>query len=136
MLAGEKVAAAFTPGAHASTFGGTPLVTAVALKVLKILEHEGLVDRAAQMGDYLTGRLNGLKEAHCVVKEVRGKGLLVGVQLSVPGASIVKACMDKGFLINCIQDNVLRLAPPLVISRGEIDALAGCLDEVLTCAHP
>lgn len=131
MLAGEKVAAAFSPGAHASTFGGTPLVTAVSLKVLQTLEEEGIVHRAAQMGDYLMGRLNALKDKHTVIEAVRGKGLLVGVQLSVPGASIVTACMEKGFLINCIQDNVLRLAPPLVISREEIDALMQCLDEVL-----
>lgn len=131
MLAGEKVAAAFSPGAHASTFGGTPLVTAVSLKVLQTLEEEGIVDRAARMGDYLMGRLDALKGRHTVIEAVRGKGLLVGVQLSVPGASIVTACMEKGFLINCIQDNVLRLAPPLVISREEIDALMQCLDEVL-----
>lgn len=131
MLAGEKVAAAFSPGAHASTFGGTPLVTAVSLKVLQTLEEEGIVERAARMGDYLTGRLDALKQKHSVIEAVRGKGLLVGVQLSVPGASIVTACMEKGFLINCIQDNVLRLAPPLVISREEIDALMRCLDDVL-----
>jgi acetylornithine aminotransferase len=131
MLAAEKVAAAFSPGAHASTFGGTPLVTAVSLKVLQTLEEEGIVQRAAQMGDYLMGRLNELKDKHPVIEAVRGKGLLVGVQLSLPGASIVTACMEKGFLINCIQDNVLRLAPPLVISREEIDALIQCLDGVL-----
>jgi acetylornithine aminotransferase len=131
MLAGEKVAAAFSPGAHASTFGGTPLVTAVSLKVLETLEEEGIVRHAAQMGDYLMGRLNALKDKHPVIEAVRGKGLLVGVPLSIPGASIVTACMEKGFLINCIQDNVLRLAPPLVISREEIDALLQCLDEVL-----
>lgn len=131
MLAGEKVAAAFSPGAHASTFGGTPLVTAVSLKVLQTLEEEGIVERAARMGDYLMERLDALKQKHSVIEAVRGKGLLVGVQLSVPGASIVTACMEKGFLINCIQDNVLRLAPPLVISREEIDALVQCLDSVL-----
>ncbi|MGD9364851.1 MAG: acetylornithine transaminase [Desulfobacteraceae bacterium] len=131
MLAREKVAAAFSPGAHASTFGGTPLATAVSLKVLQTMEEEGIVDRAARMGDYLVGRLEALKGRHTVIENVRGKGLLVGVQLSVPGASIVTACMEKGFLINCIQDNVLRLAPPLVISREEIDALMQCLDGVL-----
>ena len=131
MLATEKVAAAFTPGTHATTFGGSPLVTAVALKVLQIHEEEGLIARAAEMGDYLKVRLADLKEKHSVIEEVRGKGLMVGVQLSEPGAAVVNACMERGYLINCIQDNVLRLAPPLVIGRDEIDGLIRCLDEVL-----
>ncbi len=131
MLATEKVAAAFTPGAHATTFGGSPLVTAVALKVLQILDEEGIVDRSAEMGDYLTARLAGLKEKHSAIEAVRGKGLMVGVQLAGPGADVVTACMERGYLINCIQDKVLRLAPPLVISREEIDGLIRCLDEVL-----
>jgi acetylornithine/N-succinyldiaminopimelate aminotransferase len=132
MLATEKVAAAFTPGAHATTFGGSPLVSAVALKVLQIMEEEGIVDRAAEMGGYLMDRLAVLKEKHPVIQAVRGKGLMVGVQLAVPGGDLVNACMARGYLINCIQDNVLRLAPPLVISREEIDGLMRCLDEVLT----
>jgi acetylornithine aminotransferase len=131
MLATGKVAAAFTPGAHATTFGGSPLVTAVALKVLQILEEEGILERAAETGVYLTERLTALKEKHRVIEAVRGKGLLVGVQLAGPGSEVVKACMERGYLINCIQDTVLRLAPPLVISRGEIDGLIRCLDEVL-----
>jgi acetylornithine aminotransferase len=132
MLATEKVAAAFGPGAHASTFGGTPLVSAVALKVLQTLLEEDLIDNAARMGDYLMDRLRTLQEKHPVIKTVRGKGLMVGVQLSEPGASLVAACREKGFLVNCIQDNILRLAPPLIIGRDEIDGLIQCLDEVLS----
>jgi acetylornithine/N-succinyldiaminopimelate aminotransferase len=132
MLATEKVAAAFGPGAHASTFGGTPLVTAVALKVLQTLVAEDLIENAARMGDYLMDRLRALMEKHPAIKAVRGKGLLVGVQLSEPGGDLVAACREKGFLINCIQDNILRLAPPLIAGRGEIDGLIQCLDEVLS----
>jgi acetylornithine aminotransferase len=132
MLATEKVAAAFSPGAHASTFGGTPLVSAVALTVLKILEQGGILENGVQMGNHLMTRLKALKEKHTQIEAVRGKGLLVGVQLSIPGASVVTACMEKGFLVNCIQDNVLRLAPPLVISRDEIDGLVQCLDDILS----
>jgi acetylornithine aminotransferase len=66
-----------------------------------------------------------------VIESVRGQGLLVGVQLSEPGAPIVAACMERGYLINCIQDTVLRLAPPLIIRRSEIDGLIECLDDVL-----
>jgi len=131
MLSTEQAAAAFNPGAHASTFGGTPLATAVALEVLRILEKDGIIERTAEMGAYLMDGMNALKAKHAVIEDVRGKGLLVGVQLSVPGASIVTACREKGFLVNCIQDNVLRLAPPLIIDRKEIDGLTQCLDEIL-----
>ena len=124
--------AAFGPGSHASTFGGTPLVTAVALKVLQTLAEEDLIENAARMGDYLMDRLRALMEKHPAIKAVRGKGLMVGVQLSEPGAPLVAACREKGFLINCIQDNILRLAPPLIVGRGEIDGLIQCLDETLS----
>ncbi len=132
MLATEKAAAAFSAGAHASTFGGTPLVSAVALKVLQTLAEEDILSNATEMGAYLTGRLEQLQQKHSIITAVRGKGLLIGVQLSVPGASIVAACRQKGYLVNCIQDNVLRLAPPLIIGRQEIDGLFHCLDEVFS----
>lgn len=132
MLASEKVAAAFSPGTHASTFGGTPLVSSVALRVLQTLEEDDILAAAAEMGDYVMTRMNALKDKHPVIEAVRGKGLLIGVQLSVPGASVVSACMEKGFLVNCIQENVLRLAPPLVISREEVDGLVQCLDDILS----
>jgi acetylornithine/N-succinyldiaminopimelate aminotransferase len=131
MLATERVAASFGPGAHASTFGGTPLVSAVALKVLQTLVEEDLIDNAARMGDYLVERLRSLMEKHKTIQAVRGKGLLVGIQLSEPGAPLVAACRERGFLVNSIQDNVLRLAPPLIVGRSEIDGLIQCLDEVL-----
>jgi acetylornithine/N-succinyldiaminopimelate aminotransferase len=134
MLATERVAASFGPGAHASTFGGTPLVSAVALKVLQTLVEEDLIDNAARMGDYLVERLRSLMEKHKTIQAVRGKGLLVGIQLSEPGASLVADCRERGFLVNCIQDTVLRLAPPLIVGRNEIDGLIQCLDEVL-CAR-
>ncbi len=131
MLATEKVASAFGPGAHATTFGGSPLVTAVALKVLQLLEEENIITRAAEMGSYLSAQLKTLKDKHPVIKDIRGKGLMKGVQLSTPGAPIVTACMERGFLINCIQDDVLRLAPPLIITQEEVDGLIQCLDDVL-----
>jgi acetylornithine aminotransferase len=132
MLATEKVAGAFSAGAHASTFGGTPIVTAVALRVLQLIEEENLLERVSKMGDYLCGQLARLKQHHPVIMSVRGRGLLVGVTLSRPGAPVVSACMQRGYLINCIQENVLRLAPPLIIRRDQIDGLVQCLDAVLT----
>jgi acetylornithine/N-succinyldiaminopimelate aminotransferase len=131
MLATEKVAGAFAPGTHASTFGGTPLVSAVALKVLQTLVEEDLISNAEQMGTYLVEKLRTLKQKHKCIEAIRGKGLLVGVQLAEPGASVVTACREKGFLVNCIQDRILRLAPPLIVGRSEIDGLVQCLDEVL-----
>ena len=131
MLATEEAAAAFTPGAHASTFGGGPLVTAVALKVLQIIEEEGLCEHAAEMGSYLVSRLEELKVRHAKIAVVRGKGLLIGVQLSDCGEQLVVGCRQKGYLINCIQESVLRLAPPLIVSREEIDGLVRCLDKLL-----
>jgi acetylornithine aminotransferase len=131
MLATEKAASAFVPGAHASTFGGTPLVTAVALKVMRLLTEEGILAQVEAKGAYLCQRLEALKAKCPVIKEVRGKGLLVGALLDTAGAPIVKACMAKGYLINCVQENILRFAPPLIVSREEIDGLMGCLQEVL-----
>ena len=132
MLATESVAEAFGAGAHASTFGGSPIVTAVALAVLQTLEQDDILDQVNATGAYLLDRLAELQKRHTIIEAVRGKGLLIGVQLSKPGAPIVAACMQKGYLVNCVQDNVLRLAPPLIIRRQEIDGLMDCLDEVIT----
>ncbi len=131
MLATEHVAAAFGAGAHATTFGGTPLVTRVALEVLRILTEEKVIQQAQDQGEYLCRKLQELKQTHPCINDIRGLGLLVGVELDMPGAEIVAACREKGYLVNCVQDHVLRLAPPLIISRPEIDGLIQCLDEVL-----
>jgi acetylornithine/N-succinyldiaminopimelate aminotransferase len=98
--------------------------------VLQTLEEEDIITRAAEMGAYLTEKLTGLQQSHGVIEEIRGRGLLIGVRLSVPGAPVVADCMQKGYLVNCVQDNVLRLAPPLIVSREEIDGLIDCLDRV------
>lgn len=131
MLAREAVAQAFGPGAHGTTFGGTPLIAAGALAVVETLEKESLVARAAATGDYFKRRLEALKTRHPAVLEIRGRGLLLGMKLDRPGAPIVEACRERGFLINCVQDQVLRFAPPLIIDTGAIDALVECLDTIL-----
>ncbi len=130
MLAKETVAQAFTPGSHASTFGGTPLVAAAALRVVKTLLDDGVVEHCKKVGEYFKNQLLDLQSKCPVIREVRGKGLLLGLDLTVAGAPIVKACMDRGFLINCTQDHVLRFVPPLIIQEKEIDALIACLDDV------
>ncbi|GBC60168.1 aspartate aminotransferase family protein [Desulfonema ishimotonii] len=131
MLATEAVASAFGPGAHASTFGGTPVVTAAALANLETLVGEGIVGHCAETGAYFREKLLWLKERHDTVTDVRGMGLLLGLVLSDDGAPLVMGCLEKGFLVNCIQGNILRFAPPLIITREEIDALIACLDEML-----
>ena len=131
MLARQKIAEAFGPGAHASTFGGTPLVTSASREVLQVLLEEGVLQQGLEVGGYFKKKLQQLKEKHDVIQDVRGKGLLLGMKLSVAGAPIVRACMQKGYLINCIQDNVLRFVPPLIISESQIDELIDCLDEIL-----
>lgn len=131
MLAREQVASAFGPGAHASTFGGTPLVSAVALEVLKILEEEKIIEYAAKIGSYFKAQLDGLKNRHKIVLDVRGEGLLLGMKLSEDGTQVVQKCMENGFLINCIQEKILRFTPPLIIEKTEIDALISCLDKIL-----
>lgn len=132
MLATETVAAAFGPGAHASTFGGTPLVTAAALETLTMIAGEGVVDRARETGDYFKDALKQLKREHHCILAVRGKGLLLGIQLDGPADEMVPVLMEKGFLVNCVQGDTLRFVPPLIIEKNEIDALIRCLDELLT----
>jgi acetylornithine aminotransferase len=131
MLSSEELSNAFGPGSHASTFGGTPLVTAAAKAVLKSLLEDGWIDNSRQMGEYFKGRLEDLSERHHMIKDVRGLGLILGVELDRPGAPMVDACTERGFLINCIQDNVLRFIPPLIVGKKEIDALIDALDEIL-----
>lgn len=131
MLAREEVAEVFGPGSHASTFGGTPIVTAASVQVVKVLLEENIIDHCAKMGAYFKERLSGLKAKHESIVDVRGMGLLLGMKLEMEGDTIVKSCMEKGFLINCIQGNILRFIPPLIIEKEEIDALIACLDEVL-----
>lgn len=134
MLAREDIAVSFGPGAHASTFGGTPLVSAAACEVLRILTEENVLENCRQAGAYLKKRLQQLKERHDIVREVRGVGLLVGMELTVAGESIVQACLEQGYLINCIQDKVLRFTPPLTITAEQIDGLVACLDPLLAAA--
>ena len=131
MLARESVAAAFGIGSHASTFGGTPIVTAVALETCRILKEEGVIATAETTGRYFKDRLIWLKQRHGCIQEVLGMGLLLGIKIDRVGRPIVVDCLEAGFLINCIQDTILRFAPPLIISGEQIDALVKHLDEIL-----
>ena len=130
MLATDKVMASFSKGAHGSTFGGTPLVTAAALAVVKAFDEEKVVERAFEVGAYFRGTLETLASKYSFIKEVRGMGLLLGMEIDGNGAEIVKRCLEKGQVINAVQGNTLRFVPPLTISKKEIDGLVAVLDDI------
>ena len=131
MLSVEELSSVFGPGSHATTFGGTPLVTAVAKAVFKSLLEDGWIDNCREMGEYFKGRLQDLQKKYSFIKDIRGLGLILGIELDRPGAPVVDACMERGFLINCTHEKVLRFIPPLIIGKEEIDLLVEVLDEVL-----
>lgn len=135
MLATEKVATAFGIGSHASTFGGTPIVTAAALEACKILVEDNVIENGRNAGVHFKEKLIELKARHPVIEDVRGLGLLLGIKLKIDGRPVVTQCMENGFLINCIQEKILRFIPPLIISTEEIDQLVICLDQILTQAE-
>ncbi|GER92809.1 acetylornithine transaminase [Dissulfurispira thermophila] len=134
MLATEKVAASFQPGNHASTFGGNPLVSAAAIATLEtILEDGFILDNCNRMGAYFIKRLLELKDYYPEkIVDIRGKGLIIAVELTGDGSPIVKACLEKGVLINCTSGNVLRFTPPLIVEKKDIDHLIDVLEEVLS----
>ena len=129
ILATEKVASAFVPGDHGTTFGGGPLVCAAANAVLDVIIEENLLDNVNEVGDYFISELKKLDKE--VIADVRGKGLMVGVELTKPGAEYVDKLRQAGFLINCTAGNVLRFVPPLIITKAEIDKFVKALDEIL-----
>ncbi len=132
MLATNKVMASFGKGAHGSTFGGTPLVTAAALAVVRCFDEEKVVEKGADIGAYFKGALETLKGKHALVKDVRGMGLLLGMEIDGDGADVVKKCLENGQVINAVQGNTLRFVPPLTITKPEIDALIDVLDGIFT----
>ncbi|MCK5236248.1 MAG: acetylornithine transaminase [Deltaproteobacteria bacterium] len=131
MLASDKVAAAFTPGSHASTFGGNFLSTAAAKAVIETILGEGVLENCNKVGAYLTEKLNALKSEFDFITEVRGKGLMVAMEMTVPGVEIVNECMERGLLINCTAEKVLRFLPPLIITEADVDEMIGILKSVL-----
>ena len=119
-IANEKFAAAFTPGMHGTTFGGGPLVCATALEFLTIVEEEDLLTKIRERGAELRSGLEALTARFDFIREVRGEGLMLGVDLSVDGAPFVQEALRRGLLINCTHDHILRLLPPFIIGRREI----------------
>jgi acetylornithine aminotransferase len=132
MLAREEIAQAFSPGTHGSTFGGNPLVTAAAVATLRAIEEEGLLNRCEEMGEYLLGELEGLKRRFpALVTEVRGIGLMIGMEMTAPAGEIVKKGLERGVLLNVAQDRVMRFVPPLIVTKAEVDEMIGILAGIL-----
>ncbi len=129
ILAKEAVAQAFEPGDHAATFGGNPLVTHVAKKVLETLQLT-VLKSSREIGEYLLSNLFIFKEKYKIVSEVRGQGMMLALELSIPGKEVVLKGLEKGLLLNCTQEKVLRFVPPLVLKKEEVDFAIAQLDAI------
>jgi len=132
MMAKEEIAASLTPGKHASTFGGNALACAAAVAVIETIEEDNLLKNAVQLGKYTKDKLTELKQKYFIIDEVRGIGLMLGVQLTSPGKKIVEKCLEKGLRINCTNETVLRFMPPMIVTKEQIDQAIDILDTVLT----
>ena len=128
----NKIIESFSQGTHGATFGGNPLACAASLASLKNLTKKGFLQKASSQGDYFLKQLYCLKEKFSIIREVRGVGLMLAVELDQPGANVVTDCMKEGLLINCIQQNTIRFLPPLIITRKEIDLLITTLSKIFT----
>ena len=131
MCAKPDVAASLVPGTHASTFGGNPLAAAAGCAVFQIIRDENLLENAKQMGAYLRQKLLELKQETPLICEVRGAGLMIGAELAQNGADLVAACLEKGLYVNCTHNTVLRIMPPLTITREQVDEGLAILADAL-----
>ncbi|MDB5312116.1 MAG: argD [Gemmataceae bacterium] len=131
VVAKPEVAEKLKPGTHAATFGGNPLAARAALATIETIEQEGLLDRAVQVGEKFRARFAALKAKCPLVLDVRVKGTMIGVELAVDGAAAVQACLQKGLLVNCTHQTVIRLLPAVNISDEQVDEGCDILDDVL-----
>lgn len=132
MLASAEVAASFTPGSHASTFGGNPLVCAAGIAVIKQIAKEAFLKGVRDKGGYLMKKLGQLQKTTSVIKEVRGAGLIVAIDLTIPAVDVINKAMAQGLLLNRTSDQTLRFVPPLTVRKSEIDQMVDLLTEILT----
>jgi len=135
MIAKKEWADVLTPGTHASTFGGGPVICRAALGVLKAMQKEKILANCQSMGKYLLEKLEALKSACPVIKEIRGAGLMLGIELNIEGKAVVQQAMEKGLLINCTHDKVLRMMPALNVTKKEIDRAIGILKSVFAAVQ-
>jgi predicted acetylornithine/succinylornithine family transaminase len=134
LVARPEAAEKLRPGTHAATFGGNPLACVAALAAIETIESDGLLRRAEELGEYFRQRFEALCARCPLIHEVRVKGVMIGVELTVDGAPIVKACLERRLLVNCTHTTVLRLLPALTLSDAERDQGCDILEEVLLSA--
>ena len=127
----RSIADVFQPGMHASTFGGSPLICKASLGTFKAIFADKMLGNVKKMGPYLIKRLNELKEKFKCVQEVRGLGLMIGIQLNIEGKEIFEACLRHGLIINCTQGNILRIMPALNVTKKQIDKAVHILEKAL-----
>jgi acetylornithine/N-succinyldiaminopimelate aminotransferase len=131
MLATDEAAGGFSPGDHASTFGGNHLACNAALAVVNFILDNNLMDNVLNIGNYLKEKLQQFKGKYSFIKEIKGMGLMIGVEVEIDGNKVVGECMEEGLIINCIGGKVLRLLPPYIITKEEADLAIEILDRVL-----
>lgn len=131
-IASDKVAAVFHAGDHGSTFGGNPLACAASNVVIDEISSTERLNAVNEVGTYLKSKLEGFREKYpALIKEVRGMGLILGMQLTKPGRDIVNACLAEGAIINCTAGDVLRFVPPLIVTKKQVDELCEIMERVL-----
>jgi acetylornithine/succinyldiaminopimelate/putrescine aminotransferase len=135
MIARSEIASVLTPGTHGSTFGGNPVSCAAALGVLDALEQDGVIANAAEIGGYVINRLREIAKECPNVSEVRGLGMIIGVVLKHEAKGVVEACLKEYLIVNGTADNVLRLLPPLNLTREEADAGLAIIERALKAAR-
>jgi acetylornithine/succinyldiaminopimelate/putrescine aminotransferase len=131
VAARPDVAEAFDPGSHASTFGGNPLAMAAASATLDVMLEQDIPGQCRQTGAYLTDRLQELRKLHGGIEEIRSRGLMIGIQCDADISSIPRDALKEGIMLNVIQGSVLRLVPPLIITRQECDEAVEKIDKLL-----
>jgi acetylornithine/succinyldiaminopimelate/putrescine aminotransferase len=119
------------PGEHGTTYGGNPLACSAALAVIEIIEEEGLLENAQRVGDYLQAQLRALQAEGAPIREVRGRGLMVGAELSLPIArTVVQKALERRLILNAVGETILRIVPPLVITPADVDEAVEILRQV------
>jgi acetylornithine/succinyldiaminopimelate/putrescine aminotransferase len=131
LIARPEFAEKMRPGTHAATFGGNPLACAAALATIETIETDGLLARGEQIGEQFRRRFEALRPRVPLIRELRIKGTMIGVELAVDGAAVVRGCLERKLLINCTHTTVLRLLPALTLSDAELEQGCDILEEVL-----
>ena len=134
MLATEAIAEVLDTGSHGSTFGGNPLACAAGVAVVEALLGDGVLQNCRAMGERIRERLEGLRAERPMIRDIRGRGLILGIELDRPGRPLVAAALEQGLVINCTADRVIRLLPPLTIGAEEVDHGLSILEKLLTAA--